>query len=112
VAAVLVRTVGEFLLVPDTLLVLGGLCLVTVPAMAVVALGLYRLYGVAWSDRPRVVVLLVLPVAAPDAVALLLYWTLFPTSLPGAPGCSPSGCWSLTPAFRSQQSDADPRDGR
>lgn len=77
-AALLVRAFGQFLLVPDASLLLAAVYLVTAPAMAAVALALYRLYDVARADRPRTVVLLVLPVAALDAAALLLYGALFP----------------------------------
>jgi hypothetical protein len=82
-AAVLVRVAGQFLLVPNAPLVLVAVYLVTVPAMAGIALGPYQLYGITRSDRPRTAVLLVLPAAVLDAVALLLYGTLFPNLAAG-----------------------------
>lgn len=82
VAAVAVRLAGQYVLVPDPI-VLGVLYAVTPPAMAAVALGLYRLYGVAPGERARAALLLVTSVAVLDACALLLYPTVFPNLTPG-----------------------------
>lgn len=78
VAAVFVRLAGQFLLDPSAPVVLGALYVVTVPAMAALTLGIFRLHGVADERRGRVVAALLLPVVALDAVAFLAFGTLFP----------------------------------
>jgi hypothetical protein len=78
VAAVAIRVGGQVVLVPDAPVRMGVLYLVTVPAMAGVALLLYRLYGVGVADRARGAVGVVLPVAVLDAAALSFYGVLFP----------------------------------
>jgi hypothetical protein len=93
VAAVFVRLAGGFLLDPSAPVVLAALYVVTVPAMTALALGIFRLHGVAGERRGRVVAALLLPVVVLDAGALLAFGTLFPNLAPGSVGLF--GAWVL-----------------
>jgi len=93
VAAVGVRLGGEFVLDPSAPVVVGGVYLVTLPAMTALALGILRLHDVTVERRGRAVAALLLPVVALDAVALLAFGTLFPNL--GAEAVGLFGAWVL-----------------
>lgn len=83
-ATIAFRLAGQYLLDPSAPLVIGAVYVVTVPAMAALALVLYRWRRVAGWDRLQAAVALVLPGMLLDTFATAWFEALFSNVAPAA----------------------------
>ena len=83
-ATIAFRLAGGYLLDPTAPLVIGAVYVVTVPAMAALALALYRWRGATGWDRLRAAVALVLPGMLLDTFAMAWFEALFSNMAPDA----------------------------
>lgn len=83
-ATIAFRLAGQYLLDPTAPLVIGAVYVVTVPAMAALALVLYRWRGAAGWARLQAAVALVLPGMLLDTFATAWFEALFSNMAPAA----------------------------
>lgn len=84
VETVAFRLVGQFLLNPANGLVLAGLFIATIPAMALLTYPVYRWRDVSGAERQAASVLYLLPQIVVAVVALVDFAVIYPNMVPGA----------------------------
>jgi hypothetical protein len=85
-ATLLVRALGPALLAPETPLLTTGLYLAMLPAMAALAVVVFRLRGLVGTDRVLGATLLVLPGLLLDSLVVAFFGAVFPTVDPAMAG--------------------------
>lgn len=84
VETVAFRLIGQILLNPANGIVLAGLFIATIPAMALLTYPVYRWRGVTGAERQAASVLYLLPQIVVTVVALVDFGVIYPNMVPGA----------------------------
>ena len=84
VETVAFRLVGQYLLNPANEIVLAGLFVATVPAMAVLTYPVYAWRGVTGAERQAASALYLLPQMTVTVIALVNFAVVYPNMVPGA----------------------------
>ncbi|SIR24847.1 hypothetical protein SAMN05421858_1984 [Haladaptatus litoreus] len=86
VATVAFRLVGHFLLNPDNEPFIAAVFMVTIPAMVLLTLGIFRWRKIPSASKPIAASLLVLPGMSLDAIVLPLFESVYPNMAPESTG--------------------------